>query len=105
MPSLNYIDAPIPPEVLTTSVMPINLTINNYNLSLECRGMPKDGFNYRWGKGNLEIQGEYSSNLTIYNLKPEHSGYYRCIVSNSTGVIESPRKRVIVKGIYIFVSN
>lgn len=67
--------------------------------------MPKDGFNYRWKKGNLEIQGEYSSILNIYNLKPKHSGYYRCIMSNSTGEIESPYKNVTVKGIYNFVSN
>ena len=86
--------------------MPINLTINNYNLSLECEVTPDDGFDYEWDKRGKplpmeRIQKVNSSLMTINNLKPEDSGDYRCIVSNSTGEVESQYETVIVTGMYI----
>jgi len=71
---------------------PVHLTVNNYRLSMKC--MPhKNYLNYKWERrgGSLpsKVQGAYTSNLIIVNLRPEDAGDYRCIVSNSTGTISS----------------
>jgi len=94
-----------PPKVVTKSMMPINLTINNYNLSLECEGMPNiNAFNYTWERENnnlpLErIQVANLSNMIINNIKPGDSGCYRCVASNSTGTISSECKNITIEGI------
>ena len=97
-------DPPDPPTV-STSAIPINLTTNNYNLSLECEIMPDNGFHYEWVKRSKPLPMEriqvHSSRMTIKNLKPEDSGDYRCIVSNSTGAIRSQYKKVVVTGTYV----
>ena len=98
------IDPPDPPTV-STPVMPINLTTNNYNLSLECEIMADNGFHYEWVKRSKPLPMErvqvHSSRMTIKNLKPEDSGDYQCIVSNSTGAIRSQYKKVVITGTYI----
>ena len=92
-------------------MMPINLTINNYNLSLECEVMSDDGFDYEWHRKGKplpmeRIHGVYSPQITINNLKPEDSGKYQCIVSNSTGAIKSQYKEVVITGMCLsFVGN
>ena len=57
-------------------------------------------FNYLWQKKNNDLihraKGIHSSELTIINLRPEDSGEYRCIVSNSTGRIASSYSKLIV---------
>ena len=70
----------------------VTLTINNYNLTMKC--LPdKNNFNYKWIKKNEVLpsraQGVNTSQLTIVNLKPEDSGDYQCVMSNSTGTISS----------------
>ena len=65
--------------------------------------IPEDNnFNYTWEKriGNLSLQttGVNSSCLTIFNLRPEDSGDYRCIMSKSTGRCASDYTELSVYG-------
>ena len=94
-----YIDPPSPPVVMMEPV--VNLTVNNYKLTIKC--LPnKDNFNYKWIKRNDVLlpraRGVKSSQLTIVNLKPEDSGDYRCVMSNSTGTISSNFSAIKIKG-------
>ena len=93
------IDPPPPPVVLSDPV--VNLTVNNYNLTMKC--LPdKSNFNYKWIKKNdvllLRAQGVNTSQLTIVNLTPEDSGDYQCVMSNSTGTINSNFFKVNIRG-------
>ena len=102
---LIFLDPPVQPTVNTSSIMPVYLTINNYNLSLECVTVDIPNSGYKWEKAGDPLQrmeGENSSQMTIKNLKPEDSGDYRCIVSNSTGAIESRYKKIEAKGNCLF---
>ena len=70
----------------------VNLTVNNYYLTMKC--LPDKGnFNYKWIKKNdvllSRTQGVNTSQLIIVNLAPEDSGDYQCVISNSTGTISS----------------
>ena len=94
-----YLDPPIPPVVMTDPV--VNLTVNNYNLTMKC--LPdQDNFNYKWIKKNNMLppraQGANTSQLTIVNLKPEDSEDYQCVMSNSTGTISSNFSTVSIRG-------
>ena len=66
--------------------------MNNYNLTMKCLSSMSN-FNYKWIKRNNVLpsraQGVNTSQLTIVNLKPEDSGDYQCVMSNSTGTISS----------------
>lgn len=85
----------------------IKLTVNNFVLSMNCT-FYTNGFEYKWEKKNERIisraQGINSEQLTITNLKPEDSGEYRCILSNSTGVIMSDYSLLTVKGCFEYYS-
>ena len=64
---------------------------------------PEDsGFYYKWERQNgtlpSRVQGINSSRLTIFNLRAEDAGKYRCIQSNSTGRISSEYRMLTVKG-------
>ena len=79
----------------------VNLTINNYNLTMKC--LPDNSkFNYKWIKKNevlpSRVQRANTSHLTIVNLKPEDSGDYQCVMSNSTGTIGSNFSTVHIIG-------
>ena len=79
----------------------VNLTVNNYNLTMKC--LPNnDNFNYIWKKRKdifpSRAQGVNTSQLTIFNLKPEDSGDYQCVMNNNTGMISSNYSAVNVKG-------
>ena len=81
----------------------VNLTINNLNLTMECLPDKNDlHYSYTWKKKNDAIpsrtRGINSQILTIYNLIPEDSGDYQCIVSNRTGKISSEFSTVNVIG-------
>ena len=94
-----YVDPPSPPVVMTDPV--VNLTVNNYNLTMKC--LPnKNNFTYKWIKKNEVLpsraQGVNSSQLTIVNLKPEDSGDYQCVMSNNTGTISSNFYTVNIRG-------
>ena len=94
-----FLDPPLPPVVMT--IHAVNLTINNYNLTMKC--LPhKNYFNYKWIRKNKilpsRVQGVNTSQLTIVNLKPEDSGDYQCVMSNSTGTISSNYSTVSITG-------
>ena len=80
----------------------VNLIVNDYNLTMKCLSDNKDNYNYKWIKKNdvlpSRAQGASTSRLTIVNLKPEDSGDYQCVISNSTGTISSTFSAVDVKG-------
>ena len=95
-----YVDPPSPPVVMIEDPV-INLTVNNYDLTIKC--LPnKDNFSYKWIKKNdvlpSRAQGVNTSQLTIVNLKPEDSGDYQCVMSNSTGTISSNFSTVNITG-------
>ena len=79
----------------------INLTVNNFRLSMECIPYGSD-YEYKWEKKNENIiprsQGTNSRHLNINDLRPADSGEYRCIVSNSTGTIISDYLLLTVEG-------
>ena len=58
--------------------------------------------NYKWIKRNDVLpsrsQGVNTSQLTIVNLKPEDSGDYQCVMSNSTGTISSNFSAIKIRG-------
>ena len=95
-----YVDPPSPPVIMIEDPV-INLAVNNYNLTIECLPF-KNNFNYKWIKRNdvlpSRAQGVNSSQLTIVNLKPEDSGDYQCVMSNSTGTISSEFSAVNITG-------
>ena len=80
----------------------INLTVNNLQLSMKCIPFGNQ-FVYQWEKKNRKIiprsQGVNSRMLTINDLRPEDSGEYRCIMSNSTGIIFSDYALLTIKGL------
>ena len=81
---------------------PINLTVNDRKLLMKC--LPYDvNFIYMWERKNTKLpstaHGVNSELLTITNLKPKDSGEYRCIMSNSTGMIASDYESVTIKGL------
>ena len=95
-----YLDPPLQPIIV---MMPsvVNLTINNYNLTMKC--LPnKNNFNYKWIKKDdvlpSRAQGVYTSQMTIVNLIPKDSGEYQCVMSNHTGTISSNFSTLHVKG-------
>ena len=93
-----------PPELPIIIVVPgpvVNLTVNDYNLTMKC--LPdKNNFNYKWIKKNdvlpSRAQGVNAPELIIINLTPEDSGDYQCVMSNKTGTISSNFSTVNITG-------
>ena len=79
----------------------VNLTVNNYNLTMKCL-RNNNNFNYKWIKKNKAFpsraKGVNTSQLIIVNLRPEDSGDYQCVMSNSTGTISSNFSTVSITG-------
>ena len=75
--------------------------MNNYNLTIKCLSSISN-LNYKWIKRNdvlpSRAQGVNTSQLTIVNLKPEDSGDYQCVMSNSTGTISSNFSTINIRG-------
>ena len=69
----------------------------------------KDNLNYTWERrgGRLPsmAQGAHTSHLVIVNLRPEDVGDYRCVVSNSTGIISSKFSSLVINGRFVHVYN
>ena len=79
----------------------VNLTVNDYNLTMKC--LPNNNnFNYKWIRKNNVLpsraQGTNTSQLTITNLKPDDAGDYKCVINNSTGTISSNFSAVSITG-------
>ena len=95
-----YIDPPSSPVVIIEDPV-VNLTVNDYNLTIKCLSS-MNNFIYKWIKKNnvlpSRVQGVNTSQLTIVNLKPEDSGDYQCVMSNSTGTISSEFSTVKITG-------
>ena len=81
----------------------IELTVNNLTLLMKCLSHNIANANFKWEKKDsrlpLKTEGVYSERLTITELSPEDSGEYRCIVSNSTGMMTSDYLLVTIKGL------
>ena len=92
---------PLKPMITVEHSQLINLTTNDFNLSMHCGEYNQD-FEYKWERKNkivpLKAQGKKSYHLTIINLKPVDSGEYRCAMSNSTGRLFSYYSLIVVKG-------
>ena len=94
-----YLGPPSPLVIMTDLV--VNLTVNNYKLTMKC--LPDNSnFNYKWIKKNEALPsralGTSTSQLTIVNLQPEDSGDYQCVMSNNTGAVRSNFSAVKIKG-------
>ena len=80
----------------------VNLISNNYNLTMNCLLNNDGNLDYGWVRKNnvlpLRAKGASTSQLTIVNLKPEDSGDYQCVASNSTGTISSNISTVSITG-------
>ena len=95
---------PEKPLVEMTPSHLIKLTVNDFRLSMEC--IPRgNSYDYKWEKKNENItprsRGINSRHLIINDLRPADSGEYRCIISNSTGVIISEYSLLTVEGTYV----
>jgi len=101
---LFHLGAPEPPKVQVIPSHQVTLMVNNFKILMRCLPDQHD-LHYVWEKRNDNLpsraQGVHSSTLTIINLKPEDSGEYRCVVSNSTGRIASNYSHIKVKGTYL----
>ena len=86
---------------MTNQYPVVNLTINNHSLTMKCVSS-MNNFNYKWIKRNdvlpSRAQGVNTQQLTIVNLKPEDSGDYQCVMSNSTGTISSDFLTITIRG-------
>ena len=92
---------PFEPIIMVIPGPVVNLTVNDYNLTMKC--LPdKNSFNYKWIKKNdvlpLRAQGVNTSNISIVNLTPEDSGDYQCVMSNRTGTISSNFSTINITG-------
>ena len=97
------VDKPSRPEVVLSN-QSIQLTVNDETLLINC--LPHDtNFSYMWERKYMKLpstaQGINSEQLTITSLKPKDSGEYRCIMSNSTGMIASEYILITIKGLWI----
>ena len=96
-----YVDPPSPPVVMINQYPVVNLTMNNNNLTMKCSSSMSN-FNYKWIKKDhvlpIRAQEVNTSQLTIVNLRPEDSGDYQCVMSNSTGTISSEFFTINIRG-------
>ena len=81
----------------------VSLSIDTFNVSMRCiPGDRRFKYSYTWEKQNdilpLRANGINSRHLTIYNVRTEDAGMYRCKLSNFTGKIASDYSMLIVKG-------
>ena len=68
-----------------------------------------NNYEYKWEKKNENIaprsRSINSRHLIINDLRPADSGEYRCIVSNSTGIIISDYSLLTVEGMIFYIFN
>jgi hypothetical protein len=51
---------------------------------------------YQWYRNNQPIGGATRPRLTLFNVQPEHAGYYHCVVSSIGGRSTSPASQLTV---------
>lgn len=97
-----YVGMVTKPTVTAIPGQQIQLTDNNSTLLLKCSSY-NINFTYKWEKKNNRLpsraKGVNTEVLIITKLSPKDSGEYRCIVSNSTGIIASDYLAVTIKGL------
>ena len=97
------VGTPTKPTIVVLPGQQIELTVNNFTLLMKCLLYNMINVNFKWEKKNSKLpstaQGVYSDQLTTTKLSPKDSGEYRCIVSNSTGMIASDYSLVTIKGL------
>ena len=98
----NFVNIGLHPNACVVISNPlIHLQTSNQTLSMKCIPDTKS-VNYTWEKKCSTLpsraQRVNTSNLIIVNIKPEDSGEYRCVISNSTGRLFSKYESVAVKG-------
>ena len=106
--TLSCVGSPVLPTVSVTS--PIILNVSNFNLTLKCKPDHENNFHYTWQKKIDQLSSRTynvnKSHFTLFNLRPDDAGEYRCIISNSTGRISSDYTTLQVYGmlsvIYIY---
>ena len=95
-----FLGNPSRPQVVKSTSL-IELVQTNFNFSMLCKSNVSNA-QIHWEKRNETLspyaRGENSLNLTIFNMIPDDSGEYRCIVTNSTGTIESEYSKLTVRG-------
>ena len=93
---------PSRPQVVKPTSL-VELVQTNFHFSLLCKSNVRNA-QIHWEKRNKmlssNVYGVNSSNLTIFNMIPNDSGEYRCVVSNSTGIIESEYSNLTVRGMW-----
>ena len=98
-----YVGAPTKPTVAVIPGQQIELTVNNFTLLMKCLSYDMTNLTFKWEKKNSKLsptaQGMHSDQLIITQLSPTDSGEYRCMVSNSTGMIASDYSLVTIKGL------
>ena len=101
---LFLIGYPNRPQIVKPTSLVELVRTDDFHFSMFCRSNVLNA-QFRWEKRkdvlSPNAHGVNSSNLTIFNLIPNDSGEYRCIVSNSTGVIESEYFNLTVRGMYV----
>ena len=96
-----YTGLPLKPVLVVPHGQLINLTVNDFNLSMQC-GLYNKDFYYQWEKKDqfhLRTLGVNSHQLIIHDVQPDDSGKYRCAMSNSTGKIFSDYLFITIKGV------
>ena len=95
-----FLGYPSKPQVVKSTSL-IELVQTNFNFSMQCESNVRDA-RIHWEKRNETLSpyahGVNSWNLTIFNMIPDDSGEYRCVVTNSTGTIESEYSKLTVRG-------
>ena len=80
--------------------MTIDLDNRVSTISFQCKA---DGaVSYRWEKQNGVVSssttGIKTNVLTITNIQPEDTGYYRCAAVNATGIAHSKYAKLTING-------